>query len=345
AGHDSFPRELAEEVLGAEAMSLHAKVCPEDSELNMSHLGLALSGFVNGVARRHGEVSRAMFPGHQIHAITNGVHTRTWTSAPFQALFDQHIPQWRHQSYALRLADKIPLCEILAAHAAAKRALIDAVQARVGVHLDPDAFTIGYGRRSTAYKRPTLLFHDPVRLQELVARRGPLQVIYAGKAHPRDSEGKELITAIHGLREQLGPGVRLVYLPGYDMTLGLLMTSGVDLWLNTPRAPLEASGTSGMKAAHNGVPNLSVRDGWWVEGCIEGQTGWAIEPAGEHGPVADAAEAAQIYKLLDEVILPLYCAKGTGWAEVMRRSISLAASYFNAQRMLEEYRTRAYRLG
>ncbi len=346
AGHDSFPRELATRVLGESGLALFSRLPGQaQAELNMSHLGLALSGFVNGVARRHGEVSREMFPGHEIHAITNGVHSTTWTSEPFRALFDRRIPQWRHQNYALRHAERIPLSEIADAHAEAKRALLDEVKRRCGVALDPDVFAIGYARRATAYKRPTLLLRDIERLQSIAERHGKLQVLYSGKAHPRDMEGQRLIAEIHRLRARCGPNIELVYIPGYNMDLGSLLTSGVDLWLNTPRAPLEASGTSGMKASHNGVPNLSTRDGWWVEGCIIGHTGWAIEPIGHHGDDADAAEADQLYRLLDDVVLPLFRTNKPGWSEVMRGSIALAASYFNAQRMLDEYRVRAYGLG
>ncbi|MCB9752634.1 MAG: alpha-glucan family phosphorylase [Myxococcales bacterium] len=346
AGHDSFSRDLARRVLGEKGLALFSRLPEQEhAELNMSRLGLALSGFVNGVARRHGEVSRGMFPGHEIHAITNGVHSTSWTSPSFRALFDRHIPQWRHQNYALRLAERIPLDEIVAAHNAAKRALLAEVATRCGVQLDPDVFTIGYARRATAYKRPTLVLRDIERLRAIAARHGRLQLVYSGKAHPRDEEGQRLISEIHGLRARVGPDIQLTYIPGYNMDLGLLLTSGVDLWLNTPRAPLEASGTSGMKASHNGVPNLSVRDGWWVEGCIIGHTGWAIEPHGHHGDDADDAEADQLYRLLDAVVLPMYRDNPHAWSEVMRGSIALAGSYFNAQRMLDEYRVRAYGLG
>jgi len=345
AGHDRFPKELATTLLGETWMSLYARLPgSEGAELNMSILGLELSGYVFGVAQRHGEVSRGMFPGREIHAITNGVHSGTWTAAPMAGLLDRHIPQWRRHNFALRQAQSIPLEEIRQAHRAAKRTLL-AEARKHGYELSEDLFTIGFARRSTSYKRPLLLLRDIRRLCDIASRWGTLQVIYAGKSHPRDHEGKQLIESLLKLQEELQPHVRIAYLPGYNMDLGLKMVSGVDVWLNTPMAPLEASGTSGMKAAHNGVPSLSVRDGWWCEGYIEGTTGWVIEPTHHSGEQANEADAGQLYRLLDEEILPLHLRDPDGWAAVMRNSIALNGSFFNGERMVGEYLTRAYTHG
>jgi len=345
AGHDRFPKALATKLLGEAWMGLYTRLPgSEATELNMSILGLELSGYVFGVAQRHGEVSRGMFPGREIHAITNGVHSGTWTAAPMAALFDRHIPQWRRHNFALRMAQSIPLGEIRDAHREAKRTLL-AEANKQGYELSEDLFTIGYARRSTSYKRPLLLLRDIRRLRDIASRWGTLQVIYAGKSHPRDFEGKRLIEDLLRLREELSPHVRIAYLPGYNMDLGLKMVSGVDVWLNTPMAPLEASGTSGMKAAHNGVPSLSVRDGWWCEGYIEGTTGWVIEPTHHSGEEANNADASQLYRLLDEEVLPLHRRDQDGWATVMRNSIALNGSYFNGERMVAEYLTRAYTHG
>ncbi|HRI09031.1 MAG TPA: alpha-glucan family phosphorylase [Nannocystaceae bacterium] len=342
AGHDRFSRSLATQVLGQAWMDLYSRLPGlQTAELNMSVLGLELSHFVNGVAQRHGEVTRGMFPGREIHAITNGIHAVTWTAPSFAALFDRHIPHWRHHNYALRLAQSIPLDEISAAHMAAKRALIDEVN-RHGHEFSPDLFTIGFARRATSYKRPLLLLRDARRLADIASRWGTLQIVFAGKSHPRDLEGKRLIESIHQMAPGLAPHVRIAFVPGYNMRLGLMMVSGVDLWLNTPMAPLEASGTSGMKAAHNGVPSLSVKDGWWCEGHIEGYTGWAIDPTHHHGEAANDADSAQLYRLLDEEILPLHLRDPKAWAEVMRNAIAINGSYFNAERMVGEYLTRAY---
>lgn len=345
AGHDRFSRALAEEVFGAQQVAEVAQV-PRilASELNMSTVGLELSGFVNGVSLRHAEVTRGMFPGHTIHAVTNGVHSATWTSPFMQAVFDRHIPSWRRHGHALRGAQRIPTAEIVAAHRAAKRALVEELNTLGDHNLDPDRFTIGFARRVTSYKRINLLLRDVRRLREIASRWGSLQIVFSGKAHPRDLEGKRLIEAVFRQQEALLPYVRMVFVPGYDMRLCGKIVAGVDLWLNTPTPPLEASGTSGMKAVHNGVPNLSVRDGWWCEGFVAGHTGWVIEPPGEGDGGVDDRDADHLYKILDHEVLPMYVGNQHRWGEVMRDCIALAASYFNSQRMLEEYMGRAYGL-
>lgn len=342
AGHDRFRRALARAVMGEGLVELYARLPANTRELNMSALGIELSGFVNAVSQRHAEVSRGMFPGRTIEAVTNGVHSATWTAPPMQRVFDRHVPQWRREAWALRLAQAIPCEEIAAAHRESKRALVEEVNRRGEFGFTEQRFTIGFARRATGYKRMLLLLRDVRRLREIAGRWGALQVVFAGKAHPRDEEGKRMIEAVFRAQEGLRPEVRVAFLAGHDMRLGGLMTAGVDLWLNTPRAPLEASGTSGMKAAHNGVPNLSVRDGWWCEGFIEGQTGWVIEPGRASGEEDDDEAAAQLYRALDEEILPLHAGAHQRWAERMRASIALAASYFNTHRMLGEYRDRAY---
>jgi starch phosphorylase len=345
AGHDRFPRALAEEVFGVESVARAATV-PRliGSELNMSVLGLELSGFVNGVSVRHAEVSRGMFPGHEIHAVTNGVHSATWTAPAMQAVFDRHIPGWRRHAPSLRSAQRIPTAEIVAAHRVAKQTLIDEINGLGNHQFEVDRFTIGFARRVTSYKRIMLLLRNIQRLRDIGMRWGSLQIVFSGKAHPRDFEGKRLIEAVFRQQEALLPHVRMVFVPAYDMRVAGTITAGVDLWLNTPMPPLEASGTSGMKAAHNGVPNFSVRDGWWCEGYIHGHTGWVIEAAHTSESAADDQDADRLYRGLDEEVLPLYFSNRGRWSEMMRDCIALAASYFNTQRMLEEYATRAYGL-
>lgn len=337
AGHDRFSGALARTVIGKDLVELYGRLpAPHSPEINMSVMGIELSGHTNAVSQRHAEVSRGMFPDHTIHAITNGVHSPTWTAPSFQRLFDRHLPEWRRSAHALRWAQKIPTAEIVAAHREAKCALVDEVNRHGEHNFGEERFTIGFARRATHYKRMLLLLLDPRRLRAIASRWGTLQIVFAGKAHPRDHEGKRMIETVVRQQDSLLPTVRIAFLPGYDMRLGALLTAGVDLWLNNPIPPLEASGTSGMKAAHNGVPNLSVRDGWWCEGHIEGQTGWSIESSG------DEADAARIYKLLDEEILAMYLAAPERWAERMRACIALAASYFNTHRMVAEYAERAY---
>jgi glycogen phosphorylase len=345
AGHDQFPPALVQQVLTPEQMeALHASECC-NTTLNLTFVGLHLSHYINGVTKRHSEVSRSMFPGYPINAVTNGVHSFTWTAPAFLRLYDQYIPDWRQDSFSLRYALGIPLEAIRQAHQEAKQRLIEEVNRSVNAGFDHDVFTLGFARRATAYKRPDLLFHDPDRLRRLAQRSGGLQLVFAGKAHPRDERGKTLIGQIIQQGKALGPAVKLAYLPNYDLELAQLLTAGVDVWLNTPLPPYEASGTSGMKAAHNGVPSLSVLDGWWLEGHVEGVTGWAIGSrdadmgSGQH----DEADARGLHQKLEEVILPLYYNDPRHWAEVMRYTIALSASFFNTQRMLTEYVVYAYR--
>ncbi|MDD5223839.1 MAG: alpha-glucan family phosphorylase [bacterium] len=345
AGHDQFPLELVQKILGDRSTYLLTLAeCWLNNTLNMTYLGLFFSHYINGVAMRHGEISRNMFPNYPINSITNGVHALTWTSDPFKSLFDRHIPEWRRDNLYLRYAISIPREEIAMAHRQAKEELLGALEQKTGVRLDLELFTIGFARRMTPYKRPGLLFSDPERLRAITREVGPIQIIFAGKAHPRDESGKALIRNIFESRELLKDSVRVVFLEGYDMTLAKLMCAGVDIWLNTPQKPQEASGTSGMKAALNGVPSLSVLDGWWIEGCIEGVTGWSV--GGGPGIESDLGmEAASLYEKLERVILPLYYLWPEDYAKVMRYAIAYNASFFNAQRMVLQYLENAYIAG
>jgi starch phosphorylase len=311
--------------------------------LNMTLVALHLSHYVNGVTRRHGEISRSMFPGYPIRSITNGVHSATWTSPPFQALYDREVPGWRTDPHALRYVANVSLDDVRRAHAHAKWRLVQEVNERTNAGFDKDVLTLGSARRATAYKRPTLLLHDPQRLGAIAARHGGLQIVLAGKAHPADAEGRALVQALTRAARDGVPGVRLVFLPNYDVEAAQMLTAGVDVWLNTPRPPLEASGTSGMKAAHNGVPSISTFDGWWIEGCVDGVTGWSIGPRASEDAArrTDAEDAAEFYALLDERVAPAH-ADADAWAAIMRATIAMNASFFNTHRMIGEYLRLAY---
>jgi len=341
AGHDHFPVEMVRRALGErrDTMRWRELVCC-DGELNMTYLALSLSHYVNGVAKKHGEVSQLMFADYKIDAITNGVDAPTWAASSFQKLFDQRITGWREDNLMLRYALGISLSEIWDAHIQAKRALLSRVNSETQAQLDEDVFTLGFARRATPYKRADLLFHDLERLKAIAARTGKLQIIYAGKAHPNDKGGKKLIHNVFEASEALRDSIKVIFLPNYDWQLGQLLTAGVDVWLNTPLPPMEASGTSGMKAAVNGVPSLSILDGWWIEGCIEGVSGWAIE----HGEEKDdgAYDAHSLYDKLERVVLPLYYRRRDSFAEVMRYAIALNGSFFNTQRMVTQYVAKAY---
>lgn len=342
AGHDQFPVDMVKQELEAKQFS----VCKEyisDSKLNMTYLALNLSHYVNGVAKKHGEVSRLMFAEHSIDSITNGVHAATWTAPPFQEIFDKYIPGWREDNFALRYALNIPLDEIWEAHYQAKRAFVDLVNRQTNLGMDSDVLTLGFARRAATYKRADLLVRDIPRLKAIAAKYGKLQIIYAGKAHPHDGGGKELIKRIHEAIPKLAPEVKLAYLRNYGFSLGQRMTAGVDIWVNTPQRPMEASGTSGMKAALNGIPSLSVLDGWWLEGCIEGVTGWSIgQSAAPQKGDESAADAQSLYDKLENTILPMYLKDRKQFSNIMRHAIALNGSFFNTHRMMQQYVLNAY---
>ncbi len=341
AGHDRFTRDLALQVLGEDKIALLDEAEAWNAEyLNMTYLALRFSGYVNGVAMRHGEVSRGMFPTYSINAITNGVHAVTWTSDAFMQLFDKYIPGWRTDNNYLRYAISIPLGEVQKAHQTAKKLLFEEIQKQTGAQLDPDVFTIGFARRASTYKRGDLLFENLERLKKIANETGKLQLVFAGKAHPKDGGGKDIIRRVFSGAVAVADSIRTVYVENYDMKWGRLLTGGVDLWLNTPLRPQEASGTSGMKAAMNGVPSFSVSDGWWIEGHIEGITGWTVGNSDvEEDP---ASELATLYDKLEREIVPMFYEQRSRYVEVMRSAIAFNGSFFNTQRMLQQYIANAY---
>jgi starch phosphorylase len=344
AGHDQFPLEIVKDIIGLKGSNGIKDIISCNGLLNMTHLALNLSSYINGVAKKHGETSNLMFDGYHVDAITNGIHAPTWVSNYFKELFDRYAQDWMQDNFNLRHALNIPNSELWDAHVKAKKELIDHVNRETNVGLDLGHLTIGLARRATRYKRTDLIFTDIERLKGISTEIGPIQIIISGKAHPKDHDGKELIHRIYEVKKLLQGEVKISYLENYDMVLSKMIIAGVDVWLNTPQPPLEASGTSGMKAALNGVPSLSVLDGWWIEGCIEGVTGWSI---GENGRKIDqnqeqTNDALSLYEKLEEVVLPLFYNDRDSFIDVMRNAIALNASFFNTQRMLKEYVLRAY---
>jgi starch phosphorylase len=337
SAHDQYPYEMAERVLGDSAELTIVRQLNGQPQLNLTHLALSLSEYVNGVAKRHAEVSRQLYPGYRVHAVTNGIHPCTWCHPRFAQLYDVHAPGWCHESAELVRADRISDESIWEAHHAAKLELVSLVRAESGVTLNPEVPVLGFARRMTAYKRPDLLFTDLERLKA-IANRYPFQLVFAGKAHPQDRPGKRLIQALYNHMRTLAPIIPIAYLPNYDMGQALALVAGVDVWLNTPLPPLEASGTSGMKAALNGVPSLSVLDGWWLEGCIEDVNGWAI---GDGAGVTDD-DARSLCEKLEQKVLPLYYYDRPGWIKLMKGAIGTSAAFFSAHRMMRRYAVEAY---
>jgi starch phosphorylase len=338
AGHDRFSYDLVQRVLGEFVDFPTLRRLAGNEELNTTRLALNMSEHINGVASRHAETAQRLYPGYRVSSITNGVHPTTWTSAAFARLYDERVPGWRLEPERLMRAEvALPDEQVWRCHSEAKRELIARVRAACDVELDPQLPVIGYARRMTQYKRPELFFADVDRLKAIAARQ-PFQAVFAGKAHPQDQSGKDAIERLHQWIRELGGAIRMAFLPDYTMATALTMVSGADVWLNTPQPPLEASGTSGMKAALNGVPNLSVLDGWWVEGHIEDVTGWAIG----HGEATGAdADARSLYDKLERVVLPLYASRD-GWIKVMKGAISRNASLFHSHRMMRRYAADAY---
>jgi len=345
AGHDRFPMPVAFRVL---KQCNPFKDCADlvccDNELNLTHLALEASYYINGVAKKHRETSRKMFEGYHIDSITNGVHAYTWAADAMRDLYNSHVPDWREDNLSLRYAMSINHEDIWEAHQLAKRHLMEYVNKNCNVGMDQTVMTLGFARRATPYKRSTLLFTDIERLKTIASHCGPLQIIFAGKAHPKDTQGKQLIREIFKIKNTLNKEIHIAYLADYDMEIGRLITAGVDLWLNTPLPPMEASGTSGMKAAINGVPSLSILDGWWIEGCIEGVTGWAISNSEQSkgGVSTSNSEAEILYSKLENIIVPMYYHNRDAYIDVMRNTIAINGSFFNTERMISQYVTKAY---
>jgi starch phosphorylase len=344
AAFDQFSYSLVEELLGKEYLLSTVKRYAGQDNLNMTYLALNLSKYVNGVSKAHMEYSKKLFPGHYIRSVTNGVHSYTWTCRHFRELFDKYIPGWINEPVLLVRANEIPNHEVWDAHMMAKTSLIKFVKTNTGVELDARVLTIGFARRATGYKRSTLVFSDLHRLSDINSR-GKIQMVFAGKAHPRDEDGKRLIKEIYKYATTLKDQIKIIYLENYDMNIAAMLTSGVDVWLNTPIPPMEASGTSGMKAAHNGVVNFSILDGWWVEGCVEGVTGWAIGPHPRElitESERKELELHDLYSKLEYLIIPTFYGRQDAWIPLMKNSISRIAYYFQIQWVMRRYITEAY---
>jgi glycogen phosphorylase len=335
AGHDKFSYDLAGATIGAYLPANIRSLAGKDL-LNTTVLALNLSRASNGVSQLHGEVSREMFPGYDIGHVTNGVHHLSWTSREFKALFDAYLPAWREQPQVLAEAHTIPDEAIKEAKGLAKKRLISYINSVSAAGFTDEQLTICFARRAAAYKRATLLFSDLEYLFNLSFDR--VQFIFAGKAHPQDEAGKRLIREIVNLGRQHENKLRLVFVPNYSIWLASLMTRGADVWLNTPRRPREASGTSGMKVCFNGGINMSVLDGWWREACRNRINGWAI---GDDEDLNDEAAAADLYQDLDDMVTTYY-ANPKQWVSIMKNSIADIGPVFNTHRMVLEYLHKYY---
>lgn len=337
AGHDRFEWSLVEDVIGdllptdAKELVRSAGDPEHGARCSMSHLAVSLSTSVNAVSKLNADVAMTMFD-QNIQPITNGVHHITWTSPVMASLFDKHLTGWRIQPESISNANTLPTKDLMEARSNARKQLHDYVQSTTGVELFSDRLTVGFARRFATYKRANLVFKDLERLRAIGG--GKIQFVFSGKAHPRDQGGKQLIRDIFESAHQIADEIPVAFIENYDMHTGLMMTSGVDIWLNNPIRPMEASGTSGMKAAMNGVPNCSILDGWWPEACLHGVNGWAIGNAEDNRD--DDRDAENIYNVLQHDVIPLWEQEGDGWAEMMKASIAASAG-FTGQRMIQDY--------
>ena len=337
AGHDHFSETRVKKLLrGLLPENLELPSLVQNGRFHMTELGLYFSSTANGVSALHGDVAQDQFPWSNIDFITNGVHHSYWMGSPFKRVYDQYVPEWRANPECLLKIDDIADDVIWNAHQERKQYLLGYANSQVSKALDGDTLTIGFARRAATYKRAQLLFHDMDRLESLGAEK--IQVIFSGKAHPKDAEGKEIIRQIVSKSKAMFGKVKIIYLENYNMWLGRMITSGVDVWLNTPLRPNEASGTSGMKATLNGVPNLSVLDGWWAEGCKNGVNGWAV---GDPEHPDDEKDADHLYSVLENSVIPTFYNDRNKWISMMKEAIKTGVD-FTAHRMIMEYNQKFY---
>jgi len=348
AGHDRFNQNLVNKVFKERMPPEIRKIADDKGQFNMTFLGMGLSRYRNGVAKKHGQISREMFPQYEVDSITNGIHLPFWVSEPFQRMFDKKWPNWKAKPSILQNAIELDDLDIFDAHIENKFNLISYQKGHSWNLLDEELITIGFARRFATYKRATLIFHDIERLGKICQDK--IQFIFAGKAHPKDTMGKDYIKKIHEKSEYLydNYGVKIVMMENYNMDLAQMLVSGCDVWLNTPNRYREASGTSGMKAALNGVLNFSVQDGWWLEGFrMNSMAGWAIGPNDSNPDDPGVSNSWEIdsnalYETLENEIIPTYL-NHNDWLFKSKNAISLAA-YFNTHRMMIEYAKKSYKL-
>ena len=345
AGHDYFEFGLIERAFPPDALATIKRMMPDMPGVSMTELGLRYSRYVNGVAKKHAEVSNAMFKMETVDWVTNGIHPITWISSGMLRLYNKHIPGWDQDPGRLVQALTIPKRELWAAHQAAKLRLFARVLESTGKQLDPEVLTLGFARRAATYKRADLLFSNLKRFIEVAGDR-KVQFIFAGKAHPHDNEGKAVLQRIKKMAKELEGTISIIFIDNYNMEIASLITQGVDLWLNTPMRPREASGTSGMKCTMNGIMNFSVLDGWWIEGWIEDVTGWSIGPEPSTADYAshydESLDAIDLYDKLQKKIIPTYYNDREKWVSMMQHTIALNASFFNTHRVVREYSSKAY---
>ncbi|MBN4080796.1 alpha-glucan family phosphorylase [Caldithrix abyssi] len=339
AGHDHFARERCEKLLhGLLPNNLELPSLIQNGRWHMTELGLHFSRSANGVSKLHEKVAGDQFPDFKIDSITNGVYHPYWIGKEMCELYTNYMPGWKTHPKLLLNVDYIPDDELWKMHQSHKHFLLGYANSQTGKALAEDILTLGFARRAAEYKRARLIFQDLNRLVEI--GHGKLQIIFAGKAHPQDNLGKAIIKDIVEKANELYGKVKVVFLENYNMWLGKLITSGVDVWVNTPLRPNEASGTSGMKAALNGIPNLSILDGWWAEACNHNVNGWGI---GTHENADDEKDANDLYHILENNIMPTYYDDRIKWISIMKEAVKTGVD-FSAHRMVKDYQNKFYKM-
>ncbi len=323
----------------------------DNDELNLSWLAIKNAKNVVAVSRKHKFVSEQIFEGYRLKYVTNGIHHIKWASAHHKMLYTKYIKGWEDDPDLLRDVACIPDNEFAQAHILSKEALVEMVNSESDASFIPEDFTIAMAKRITHYKRNNLILSNPNKLIEIAERKGNIQIIFAGKAHPADPDGLAMIKSIHNASQYIASKtkkIKIAFLENYNIHKANIILAGVDLWLNNPVRPLEASGTSGMKASLNGVPNFSVLDGWWLEACMEGINGWGIGPRPAWTDLSysdDIQDLNDIYGKLEFNILDLYYKNFSDYLKIMKMAVSTIAPYFNTHRMVSEYVTDLYLTG
>ena len=333
AGHDKFDWDLVNNVTGDLIGGPEREIATHEGLCSMSHLGIGMAGRVNAVSHLNAEVASKMFPEVTIEPITNGVHHTSWISPTMARLYDEELDGWRSDGSLLEKAQILSDTGLERARAESRAVLRELVRSMTGIELDGNRLTVGFARRFATYKRASLVFRDIQRLNQMGS--GKLQFVFSGKAHPRDEGGKRLIKEVFAASKEL-EDIPVAFLEDYSMATGLAMTSGVDVWLNTPVRPMEASGTSGMKAVMNGVPNLSILDGWWPEACEHGENGWGIGKKEEDRD--DDRDAESLYSIMEAEVIPTWSSSRSNWTRMMKNAISVGPR-FTGQRMIRDYRS------
>jgi len=347
AGNDVFPLAAVESAL-RNCGWVNWKAESVDGAINLSRLATKYSAVTNAVSLKHSFVSERIMGHNHITYVTNGVYHKRWVHPEMKKVFSAHLPGWEESPSMLVEAVRIPSDDIARAHSTAKRGLVSLVNSTGGPSFREEPIIISMAKRITGYKRNGMILGDPGRLQRMAEGIGGVQIVVAGKTHPRDNVAKGILADILRRADSMNrstPSVRVAVLENYDIELAQALVAGSDVWLNNPRRPLEACGTSGMKAAMNGVLNLSTNDGWWLEGGIEGVNGWGIGKRTEWADLSESKEGEDeedLYYKLSSVVLPLYYRDQGMWREMQKRSIATVGPLFNSYKMVEDYVDRVY---